>query len=107
MPETLMNYITRQESFSVSGEKNRGEGADFVHENSNRTTKSLLPPGMPTAETWRRVCQKRVGKYEKSSKRYKKYDNKVTMMRGEKRSNQFIKMSPQNSSDIISIDGHN
>ena len=58
MPETLMNYITRQESFSVSGEKNRGEGADFVHENSNRTTKSLLPPGMPTAETWRRVCRK-------------------------------------------------
>ena len=53
MPETLMNYITSHESFSVSDEKNRGEGADFVHENSNKTTKSFLPPGMPTAETWR------------------------------------------------------
>ena len=52
MSNTLMIYITRHESFSVSGEKNR-EGADFVHENSNTTTKSFLAPGMPTAETWR------------------------------------------------------
>ena len=40
--EKLMSYITRHESFSVSGEKNRREGADFVHENSNRTTKPFL-----------------------------------------------------------------
>ena len=53
MPETLVNYITSHERFSVSGEKNTGEGADFVHENSNKTTKSFLTPGMPTAETWR------------------------------------------------------
>ena len=103
--EKLMNYITRHESFSVSGEKNRREGADFVHENSNRTTKPFLPPGMPTAETWRRVCWKATDlsklkenllqNMKKSSKRYNKYDNKVTMMRREIRSCQFIKMSPQ------------
>ena len=40
---------------------------------------------------------------KKSLKLYKKYDNEVTMMRREIRSNQFI-MSPQNLSDIISID---
>ena len=50
MPETLVNYLTSHESFSVSGEKNRGACADFVHENSNKTTKSFLPPGMPTAD---------------------------------------------------------
>ena len=90
------------------------EGADFVHENSNRTTKSFLPPGMPTAEMWRWVCQKATNlsklkenafrNMKKSLKLYKKYDNEVTMMRREIRSNQFIIMSPQNLSDIISID---
>ena len=58
MPEKLVNYITSYESFSVSGDKNRGEGADFVHENFNKTTKYFLPPGMPTTETWRRICRK-------------------------------------------------
>ena len=42
---------------------------------------------------------------KKSLKRYKKYDNEVTTMRREIRSCQFIKMSPQKSSDIIYIDG--
>ena len=42
---------------------------------------------------------------KKSSKRYKKYDNEVTMKRREIRSCQFIEMSPQNSSYIIYIDG--
>ena len=41
---------------------------------------------------------------KKSLKLYKKYDNEVTMMRREIRSNQFIIMSPQNLSDIIAID---
>ena len=115
MLETLINYITSHESFSVSGEKNRGEGADFVHENSNKTTKSFLAPGIPTAETWRRVCRKAtdlrklkenaLGNTKKSSKQYKKFDNEVTMMRREIRSCQFIKMSPHYSSDIIAVDG--
>ena len=115
MPETLVNYVTSHERFSVSGEKKRGEGADFVHENSNKTTKSFLSPGMPTAGTWRRVCRKAtdlsklkenaLGNVKKSSKRCKKHDNEVTMMRLEIRSCQFIKMSPQHSPDIISMDG--
>ena len=115
MPETLVNYVTSHGRFSVSGEKNRGEGADFVHENSNKTTKSFLSPGKPTAGTWRRVCRKAtdlsklkenaLGNVKKSSKRCKKHDNEVTMIRREVKSCQFIKMSPQHSSDIISIDG--
>ena len=60
MPETLINYVTSNESFSVSAEKNRGEGTDFVHQNPNKATKSFLPPGMPIAETSRRVCQKAI-----------------------------------------------
>ena len=65
--------------------------------------------------TWRRVCRKAtdlsklkenaLGNTKKSSKRYKKFDNEVTMMSHKIRSCQFIKMSPQHSSDIISIDG--
>ena len=57
MAEMLMNYLTDHESFSVSDVKNRA-GADFELENSNKTTKSFLPPGMPTAETWRQACWK-------------------------------------------------
>ena len=59
MPETI-NYVTSNESFSVSAEKNREEGTDFVHQNPNKTTKSFLPPGMPIAETLRRLCQKAI-----------------------------------------------
>ena len=115
MPEALMNYVTSHERFSVFGEKNRGQGADFVYENSNKRTKFFLPPGMPTAEMWRQVCWKGTdfsklkenvsGNVKKSSKWYKKHDNEVTMMRCEISSCQFIKMSPQHLSDIISIDG--
>ena len=50
------NYVTSHEIFSVSGDKNRG--VDFVHENSNKTTKYFLTSEMPTAEMWKWVCQK-------------------------------------------------
>ena len=78
MPEALMNYITSHERFSVFGEKNRGQGADFVYENSNKTTNFFLPPAMPTAEMWGQVCWKAtdlsklrenaIGNVKKSSK---------------------------------------
>ena len=108
----INNYVTSHEIFSVSGEKNRG--VDFVHENSNKTTKYFLTPEMPTAEMWRQVCQKvtdlsklkenMLENMKKGSKWYKKYDNKVLTMRYRIRLCQFNKMSPQHSSDIISID---
>lgn len=116
MPDTLLEHINSHESFSTSGEPNRGEGADFVHENSNRVTKSFLPPGMPTADVWKRVCRKAtdltklkenaLGNLKKSQKRYKKHDNEVTMMRREIRSLEYITMSPENFSQIKSIDGN-
>ena len=116
MPDTLLEHINSHESFSTSGEPNRGEGADFVHENSNRVTKSFLPPGMPTADVWKRVCRKAtdltklkenaLGNLKKSQKRYKKHDNEVTMMCREIRSLEYMTMSPENFSQIKSIDGN-
>ena len=41
MPETLMNYVTTHESFSVSGKK-KGEKVLIL---CMRTLKQLLPPG--------------------------------------------------------------
>ena len=41
----------------------------------------------------------------KSSKQCNKYDNKVVMMRCKIRTNQFVKMSPQHMSGIMSVDG--
>ena len=85
-----------------------------MHENSNKTTKSFLPPGMPTAETWRQVCWKVTNlsnckeksiRKRQSSKQYNKYDNKVMMMTCEIRSYQFLKMSLQHLSGIMSVDG--
>jgi len=58
-PHELKTHIETRESFTVSGISNRGQGADFVHEEvPNRLIKSFLPPGMPSAETWQRLCRK-------------------------------------------------
>ena len=57
MPECIRAHIESNESFTVTGVQNRGEGADFIHESTNRTIKSFLPPGTPTPEVWRRVTR--------------------------------------------------
>ena len=36
--------MANTESFTVSGVNNKGQGADFIHEELNRQIKSFLPP---------------------------------------------------------------
>ncbi len=57
-PETLLTYLHNTEAFSKSGSTLGGQGADFVQEETNKEVCSFLPPGVITAEIWRRVCRK-------------------------------------------------
>ena len=58
MPAEVRSFLSANESFSMSGKANGGQGGDFVLEELNRTIKSHLPPVMPTTEVWQRVCRK-------------------------------------------------
>ena len=57
-PTELQKNIEENESFSLPGASNKGQGCDFLQEEVNRTVKSLLPPGAVTTTTWIRVCRK-------------------------------------------------
>ena len=118
-PPLLKAHVESTESFSVSGVQNRGQGADFIHEETNRLVKSFLPPGMPTEETWLRVCRKasdlRAMKNsalaasgfseEDSAKRPKKFDSEVLMSRKLFRANSFIASNPRNKRAMKSVSG--
>ena len=58
MPDEIRSYVESHESFSPSGLQNRGQGGDFVQEESNRLIKSFLPPSIPSQEIWTRVYRK-------------------------------------------------
>ena len=91
MLDMLKDYIESHESFSVSGVNNCGQEGDFIQEENNKLIKLFLPPGMPSAQTWYRVCRKATSlKDIKQSvcdapgiKKipYKRHLNKITMMR--------------------------
>ncbi len=58
-PKDLREEMAANESFSMSGAYHKGQGLyTFLHEEVNRTVKSLLPPGAVTADLWTRVCRK-------------------------------------------------
>ena len=48
----VADYISRNESFSRSGDTLRGQDGDYVTENENRHLKSHLQPGVPTLQSW-------------------------------------------------------
>ena len=56
-PPQLSKNIKENKSFTASGVVNKGQGADFLHEEVNKRVKSLLPPGAVTEDTWKRVCR--------------------------------------------------
>ena len=58
MPEPLLEFVNSNESFSLSGKNNTGQGCNFLHEELKKKVKSLLPPVMLTNEVWTRVCRK-------------------------------------------------
>ena len=89
MPQEIKEYISTNESFSVSGRENSNQGGDFVHEELNKRIKALLPPIMPTADVWSRVCCKLPGLEEirdntirpmESKSCYKNHVNGITMV---------------------------
>ncbi len=57
-PAELWQYLEHFPSFSVTGLPNRAQGADFIQEEQNKVIKSFLPPGMPSGDTWTKVCRK-------------------------------------------------
>ena len=56
-PQEIKQFMSANESFSVSGHPSKGEGGDFLLESFNRRTKRWLPPGLPTEEHWLKVCR--------------------------------------------------
>lgn len=45
-----LNYIEKNESYSVSGYCTPGEGGDYIMEHNNRVLKEHLPPGVPSID---------------------------------------------------------
>ncbi len=93
-PPEIKEYLHNTEAFT-HGDILSGQGADFVKEENIRATKSFLPPGIISKETWVRICRK-TDKYKKiredllsashigsgkSARRYRRHDLEVTMTR--------------------------
>ena len=117
MPEELNHFVSYHECFSLSGKDNAGQGRDFVHEELNKRIKALLPPLMPTEETWTRICRNlkdleelrnSIFKTSSSQKKFSNLTNKITMIRREIRSSLFVndltKVSPITSFGDAEID---
>ena len=99
MPEELNHFVSYHECFSLSGKDNAGQGGDFVHEELNKRIKALLPPLMPTEETWTRICRNlkdleelrnSIFKISPSQKKFPNLTNEITMIRREIRSSLFM-----------------
>ena len=119
-PTELREDIEAHESFSVSGIHNRGQGSDFIHEEVNRTVKSLLPPGAVTPEIWTRVCRKAdmltdmkkrcllsaglKSAAESGEKAPKKHELEEAMVRREMRTANLLD-SPSEQKELTSLSG--
>lgn len=109
-PSAVHNFIKSNESFRRTLTCDASQGVDFIQEEMNRLQKSFLPPNMPTAETWRRVSRnattlnhvkENMMNISKTTKKKKKFEHEITMMRRELRSsNLFLEATDQ----ILSID---
>ena len=117
MPEELNHFVSSHECFSLSGKDNTGQGGDFVHEELNKRIKALLPPLMPTEETWTRICRNlkdleelrnSIFKISPSQKKFPNLTNEIAMIRREIRSSLFMndltKVSPITSFGDAEID---
>ena len=57
MPEEVKACWDNNTSFSVSGNKSKGQDLDFILEEKNKAIKQYLPSGsVPSDETWRNIC---------------------------------------------------
>ena len=51
-PEPLITILNRNQSYTTSGDKSKGEDWDFVLENINKTSKGWIPRGVPIEAMW-------------------------------------------------------
>ena len=56
-PEEIKTFISRNESYSRSGDPSKGEGGNYVTENENRYLKSHLSPGLPSLKNWQEAAR--------------------------------------------------
>ena len=56
-PEEIKTFISRNQSYSRSGDPSKGEGGDYVTENENRHLKSHLSPGLPSLKNWQEAAR--------------------------------------------------
>ncbi|CAG2237608.1 unnamed protein product [Mytilus edulis] len=57
MPEEVKACWDNNTSFSVSGNKSKGQDLDFILEEKNKAINQYLPSGsVPSDETWRNIC---------------------------------------------------
>ena len=103
IPLELLSYINANESFSLFGRQNAGQGGDFCHEELNKRIKANLPPVMPSFDVWTRICRKLEDLEEirnsllastESKSNFRNHDQEVTMMRREIRSKSTIFHDP-------------
>ena len=105
-------YVESYESFSRSEMNNKNEQrGDFIQDENNSMIKSFLPPGMPSAEIWHRVCRKATTHKEIKLSvcdapdlkkiQYKRHLNEITMMHRETKLRNFL--IPVKSIDSIPL----
>jgi len=56
-PPEVIKFLGEYEGISSGGDSSRGEGGDFVLEDSNKKVKALLPPGPPSESHWTVACR--------------------------------------------------
>ncbi len=56
-PEGVLNFLAKNESFSLSGDTSKGQGGDAIEEEANKAIKHYLPDGIPTFSIWQKVCR--------------------------------------------------
>ena len=56
-PQLVQDFLNQNSAFSKSGDKSKGQDADYILEETNQETKQWIPKGVPEDETWRQVCR--------------------------------------------------
>ena len=104
-PAPVKEYMVMTESHTASGNRNGGQGGDFIHEELNRSIKSYLQGcGIPTKDNWLNIIRKaeklsllkdrflKETNVDASSgkKKPKKFEHEVTMIRKQLRVSRYL-----------------
>ena len=119
-PENVTAYIKSTESHSVSGDLDKGQGGDFIHEEVNKNIKSYLQGcGIPTKRIWVNIIRKAKTldvikdkiventdiNNKSGKKRPKKFAHEITMIRKMIREAHYLDSYDVEDELITSISG--